>query len=647
MWRSFRRRRHSGPSRVSRSAFHVDLRPALVLLIAACAPTPPADVVADPRPARFLYASERPGGATDDPMARARDVTGRSVKTPRVRAQQADEPGGTVWLLREDPWLAYARGRELFLREFSAADGAYGEAGRLAGPTLDDGATRLMARDHTNSCVMCHNVPWRDGGAGATIAKNSGAGRNTPHLFGAGLIEMLGAELRLRLLALVDENRDGWVSVAEAAGRRAVLEDPEGTFDAGRFDDARGDGRPDLNAVCAIWYVDAAGERIAWARSLRDPGVAGYGFEVQVFGHGQRARVSEGGIASTLRAFSATAFDVHAGLTPCDDVLNAEPRRDGLAGVSPAGAQQFATGVTRDRGQRRDAAGRSLDDPDRDRVLEEITAGDLDLIEWYQLNHPRPAERPHPAGRAAFESIGCTACHRPDWRLEAARESDDYTHRRTGDRRVFDIDVDVVDGQARGRLRRVDRGAAITVRGIYSDFLHHDLGPAFHETQFDGSRITRFRTAPLWGVGSTAPYGHDGASLDLDHAIRRHGGEAAPVTARYVALPDPDREALLAFLRGLVLYATDTLACDVDGDGAIAARFVVAGVDTGIERFNPEWLFRVPGRIEGSIISVTGERLVSQALTNVDAAYGCDLPLLADRDGDGWPDRPAGRSAGR
>ena len=531
----------------------------------------------------------------------------------------------------------------MFLRDCSAADGANGVAGRVAGPALDGGATRLMGRDHTNSCAMCHNVPWRDGGAGATIAKNSGAGRNTPHVFGAGLVEMLGAELRLRLLALADTNRDGWMSVAEADGRRALLQDPEGVFDAGRFDDADGDGRPDLNPVCAIWYVDAQGERIAWATSLREPGVAGYSFEVQVFGFGQRARISEGGIASTLRAFSANAFDVHAGLTPCDPVLNAEPRRDGLAGVSPAGAQQFATGVTRDRGQRRDTAGRSLDDPDRDGVCEEITAGDLDLIECYQLNHPRPAERPHPDGRAVFDAVGCASCHRPDWRLEAARDSTDYTQRRAGDRRFFDFAVGYRDGEPVGRVRRVARGAAVEVRGLYSDLLHHDLGPAFHELQYDGSRITSFRTAPLWGVGSTAPYGHDGASLDLDHVVRRHGGEAAAAAAAYAALPDADREALLAFLCGLVLYATDTLACDVDGDGVIAEHFVVAGVDTGRERFNPEWLFRVPGRIEGMVTTVSGERLRSDALANLREAYGCDLPLLSDRDRDGWPDgdRPA------
>jgi hypothetical protein len=599
-----------------------------------------------PSPAAPRWGSERPGGLADDPVRHPRDVTGRSVKTPRVRAVHTSDPslvGGTAYLLREDPWLGYARGRELFLREFAAADGVYGEAGRLAGKTLDDGTTRMTSRDHANSCAMCHNVPWRDAGAGATIAKNAGRGRNTPHLFGAGLVEMIAQEVRLRLLGLADIDRDGRVDRAEAEGRRALLEEGGFQIDFGRFDDADGDGRPDLNPVLYVWYLDAEGRRIPWARSLETPGVVGYTFEVQIFGHGQRDPFGHGAVAGTLRAFSANAFDVHAGLTACDPLLNEEPAGDGLARVSLAGAQQFHTGVTRDRGQVRDALGRSLDDPDRDGVIEEITAGDLDLIEWYQLQHPRPAERPRPSGREAFARIGCVRCHVPDWRLEATRAGADYTDRRAGERRFFDLDVTEVDGALTGRLVRLAPGAAVEIRGVYSDFLHHDLGPAFHEVQFDGSLVRRFRTAPLWGVGSTAPYGHDGASLDLDDVIRRHGGEAAMEAARYAALAGPEREEILAFLRGLVLYGTEDLPTDLDGDGRVSPAFVVAGVDTGPERFNPEWLFRVPGRIEGWTTNVSGDRVLSSALVNVREAYGVDLPLLRDRDRDRWPDALLGR----
>src|SRR5262249_19129330 len=143
----------------------------------------------------FVPLPERPGCSTDDPIARPRDLSGRSIKCPRVRAVHATDPaleGATAYLLRVDPWLGYQRGRELFVREFSKADGAFGNSGARAGQVLEDETTKFATRDHVASCALCHNSPFRDGGAGTTFFKNGGTGRNTPHLFGIGLVEMLG-----------------------------------------------------------------------------------------------------------------------------------------------------------------------------------------------------------------------------------------------------------------------------------------------------------------------------------------------------------------------------------------------------------------------------------------------------------------------
>ncbi len=604
---------------------------------------------------------ERPGNSTDDPIRKPKDLTGRSGKCRRVRAVRTTDPieeGGTAWLTRVDPWLGYQRGRELFVREFSAADGAFGEAGKMAGPVLEDQASKTITRDNVASCTLCHNVPFRDAGAGATIFKNSGTGRNTTHGFGAGLVEMLGLQLRLQLLARGDADGNGWIGKGESDRVRAVVENlPAGasgervSVDFGAFGDLDGNGKPDLNPVCLIWYVDAQGKRISGARRLDEPGVAGYSFEVQLFGWGHR----KGSVAGTLRAFTANAYDTHSGLQACDPTLSEEPDGDGLARVSLVGAQQFISGRTRDRGVVQDDRGVSTEDPDRDGVVEEITEGDLDLIEFYQLNHPAPAEKTRTPqrgrGRELLSAIGCVSCHVPDWHLAARAEgASDWTARTTGDRRFFDVTIEPhpATGRLEGKVVRHDpaKGEAFTIRGVYSDFAHHDLGPAFHQMQFDGSLLTKFRTAPLWGVGSTAPYGHDGASLDLDDAIRRHAGEADNTAKAYAALPEEDRVAVLEFLRGLVLYSVDDLPCDVDGDGTIAEHFVVAGQDTGIERLNPEWLFRVPGRIEGRCVNPDGVPVISHALTNVEEAYGAHLKWLEDRDGDGFPDarvKPGGR----
>jgi Di-haem oxidoreductase, putative peroxidase len=252
-------------------------------------------------------------------------------------------------------------------------------------------------------------------------------------------------------------------------------------------------------------------------------------------------------------------------------------------------------------------------------------------------------------GERLFQRLGCVSCHTPDWHLPAARPAAaDYTQRSLGDRRLFDLVVAPgADGELRGRLRlladrrgrrRLPRRGAVTIRGIYSDFRHHDLGAAFAQVQFDGSTIRWFRTTPLWGVGSTAPYGHDGASLTLEAVIRRHGGEASRAVGAYRRLSAHDRDDVLAFLNSLVLFSTEDLPTDIDHDGRIAEHFRVAGMDTGRERFNPEWLFNTPGRIEGPLLAPDGGRIVSQALTNLRAAYGSDLPWTRDGDGDGFPD---------
>jgi hypothetical protein len=225
----------------------------------------------------------------------------------------------------------------------------------------------------------------------------------------------------------------------------------------------------------------------------------------------------------------------------------------------------------------------------------------------------------------------------------------DYTQRYEGDRRFFELQAGYSEAHQRleGKIVLLadakngiwlPRRGAYNLRGFYSDLKQHDVGEGFYQVQFDGSVIKHWRTPPLWGVASTAPYGHDGASLSLHDVIVRHGGEAAASQKAYSALSETDRTAVLDFLNSLVLYQTERVPCDINGDGVISEHFVVAGVDTGVERMNPEWLFRVPGQMEGWVVGVRGDRVFSCALTNVRAAYSLDLPYLKDTDQDGFPD---------
>ena len=63
---------------------------------------------------------------------------------------------------------------------------------------------------------------------------------------------------------------------------------------------------------------------------------------------------------------------------------------------------------------------------------------------------------------------------------------------------------------------------------LYGDLKRHDMGADLAE-QIDekGTGASVFLTENLWGVGSTAPYLHDGRATTLAGAILVHGGDAA------------------------------------------------------------------------------------------------------------------------
>jgi len=615
--------------------------------------------------------TERPGNSLDNPIDVPRDLAGLSIKAPRIRIVHTSDPwleGGSMYLQEVDPWLGWRWGKDLTQRNFRERDGVYGDHGKIEGILLPDGATKMMDRSHTNSCGSCHNNPYRDAGAGMTISKNGATGRNTPHLFGGGLVEMIGLQIRLLAYDIADANRDGWISKEEAKGKRLIVYNlPEGdpdrvAIDLGSFEENEY-GMPGLNPLIYPVYVDKNGQRVAYARNMKHPEVAGYQIDVQAFGWGNLYMPFRPPVSTTLRAFTSAPFEIHSGLQPHDPTAYTSPKRDAHALVSNAGAQQFITAAPKDRGGVRAPTktglpGISLDDPDRDGYCEEISEGDMDMAEWYLMNHPSPARGKITAdviaGEKLFGKIGCAKCHVPDWHLMAGdQQNKDYTKRYDGDRRFFDLQVAFNNKTERmeGKVvpltnkvkdkkgeRHVPKRGAYTIKGIYSDFKYHDVGEDFYQTQFDGSIVKMWKTAPLWGVGHTAPYAHDGANLDLDSVIRRHGGEALQSRMGYTKLTDTERNQVICFQNSLVLYQTDQLPCDINGDGKIDENFKVQGVNTGMECFNVEWLFRTPVKIEGPIRNIRGERIISRAGVNLRQAYGLELEFLRDTDGDGFPD---------
>jgi hypothetical protein len=604
---------------------------------------------------------ERPGRA-DDTSLGPKDLSGLSVKTPRTRVVHTTDPaqqGGSMYFQVMDAFLAFKMGKDLTQREFRLRDGVFAP-GAVSGVSgfkgkLSDGVSPAIVGNDQVSCGGCHALPYRDGGAGTNFAKKSGLGRNATHFFGSGIQEMLAWQVRQKMMQQVDVNRNNRVDLAELNNTPILVQPTAGApaIDYGSSGDADGDGQPDLNNIFRIWFVDAAGHVLPNAKRLTDRGVAGYNFILEVFGWGE----SRFNLNTTNRVFLWDPWVAHGGLDAYDPTTASDPDNDGWSQVSNAGFQQSWIGhVPPDKGLTLNGLGLSLDDPDGDGSINEISEGDLDVAEWYMLNSPRPGlDRETAAttqGRALFTSLGCAACHVLDWQIETADPGNPDLHQRyLGDLRLFDFDVahNPATERLEGKLVRlydpgpggsyVRRFGSFLVTDIGTDFKHHEMGPALADMQYDGTLVTRFRTGLLWGNGTTGfPWGHDGASMTIDDIIRRHGGEGQAARDAYLAAPQSDRDAVVAFWAQHILYPTDQVPADIDGDDDIAPSFVVAGQVTGVERFNPEWLFRVPGQIEGRVTNPGGVDVRSFALVNLQAAYGLNLPWLKDSDLDGFAD---------
>ena len=566
-----------------------------------------------------------------------------------------DLEGGTAHLIRRDPFLAYQLGRNLNYREFRPRDGAMlAGVGSLAGPMVD-GSTAKITANNQLSCLGCHNLPSGTPGGGTNFSKDSGFGRNAPHYFGAGVVEMLALQTREKILREVDLDGDGWVAAAEAqaAPPRALVSNVPGEpaldFGTCRLDGGT-TGAPQLDPIFRVWYgleqPNGAIEVAPDATAIDGVQATHFNFEMVVWGWGQRVPVAA--LNPTNRAFFWDPAAAHSNLEAHDPSTLDDPDGDGVSRPTLAGAVQFpATHRAPDAGASLHALGFSEDDPDGDGVLNEISEGDLDLAEWFMLHIPRPAfagtRSEYLRGMRLMQRASCTTCHVPDWEIDAEGGG------LAGDRRLFDLAV--AWNEERGRLEgRLDarfdrvgedfapRREAFRVRGLFSDLRQHDMGDDLAELAFDGNVNRVWRTPPLWGVGSGFPWGHDGRSLTLDDVIRRHGGEAEASRSAYLAMRPAVRDQLLRFLSKLVLYDIETVPTDVDGDGSIEEHFVVQGVDTGVERFNAEWLFETPVRIQGSVLNTDGVLVRSAAATNLAEAYGLHLPYRIDSDLDGWPD---------
>ena len=131
---------------------------------------------------------------------------------------------------------------------------------------------------------------------------------------------------------------------------------------------------------------------------------------------------------------------------------------------------------------------------------------------------------------------------------------------------------DINDGSGFPDLK-LPLGGSFVVKDIFTDFKRHDLGTNFYERNWDGTLQTQFLTLPLWGVGTTGPYGHDGRSITLNDVILRHGGDALGARNAFAALRSNDLNNLMVFLNSLVLFPPDDTASNLDPADPTKANF--------------------------------------------------------------------------
>jgi CxxC motif-containing protein (DUF1111 family) len=120
------------------------------------------------------------------------------------------------------------------------------------------------------------------------------------------------------------------------------------------------------------------------------------------------------------------------------------------------------------------------------------------------------------SGEQLFSAIGCAACHVPV--LNTGRHPN----------KLF-------ENQA---------------VALFSDLLLHDVGTGDGIAQ-GAALASEIRTPALWGLRTRRPLLHDGSAASIGDAILRHAGEAARARAGFTQLSDPDRAAVVAFLKTL------------------------------------------------------------------------------------------------
>ncbi len=416
-----------------------------------------------------------------------------------------------------------AAGRHLFTARFTVDDGlGRPMATQAIIPTLrkrpTDAAFRRTAGPDSNNCASCHNVP-AVGGAGDftanafisegfesadfdTLDPQFSNERGSVSLFGAGLIDLLGREMTHDLRA----ERDKAVAAARQSGKPETVALSSKGVDFGSLT-VMPDGLVDFSDLDG---VDSD-------------------LTIRPF--------SQKGVFASLRQFAINAANAHLGLEASERF-----------GKRWTGSADF----------------------DGDKHANELAPGDISALVAFQASLPAPGRMvpDDPAWRTAaargeqvFGDLGCAQCHRPYLPLDSLVFTDPAPYDTAGTLRAGEVqhpivyDLGLLDWAK--QLPRNDKGQILVP--LFGDLKRHKIADA--EVDQLGNELLAqrfverdvFMTAELWGVGSTAPYGHRNDFTTLDGIIRAHGGDGRAARDAFIAASDEDRSDLIAFLKTLVI----------------------------------------------------------------------------------------------
>jgi Di-haem oxidoreductase, putative peroxidase len=442
-------------------------------------------------------------------------------------------PNSSIFIIRRDPFRSVRRGRQVFQRKFTHAQGQ--------GPNEGDGVGDLNTDDAigaglSDSCALCHGRPRGSAGVGGNVATRPDS-RDAPHLFGLGLKEMLADEITGDLRSI----RQQAITMAEQSGHPVTLALRSKGVDYGTI------------TATPSGTVDTSG-------------VQGVNPDLRV-----RPFFAEGRTIS-VREFVVGALHKEMGIEVNDpDLAQAHA---GQRVVTPSGMVL-------------DGSQDAIDappPPDQISGQYEVDPAIVDHMEFYLLNYFKPGlgqqNQTTALGRQKFNSIGCNSCHMSNFQINHDRRVADVGTVYDSVHGIFNnlfstagTLINVIDDGHGFPPLKLPQGNPFLVENIFTDFKRHDLGSNFYERNYDGTLQREFLTRSLWGVGSKSSFGHDGRSISLDEVILRHGGEAQASRDAYARLAGPESAALQTFLKSLVLFPPDDTASNLDPGDRHAANF--------------------------------------------------------------------------